>query len=204
MRLKISAAAVLIIAVFFTSLSGNAKPLTRKEVSKFVQEGEYDSNGKRVSKKVTRRPAGKVGKKKAAKASRRPAKHTLKKSKKKPQKHNRASLKARSQGLPYAKETPNEKDMPFISVPKSRVRKKNKTIVMEDPGTKPAELVPAIVPESAPGVNAAVENEEVSREPASPAVNSAPAEGEAPPVTDVREPDTFDTHSGADPMTAPE
>lgn len=199
MGLKLSSiVAAIIIAVFFMPFSGNAKPLTRGEVSKFVQEGEYASNGKRIRKKVSRRPANKSGKKKKAV---KPSKHSTKRkpASKRSHKKTKTSLRSRPKGLPYAKETPNEKDMPFISVPNTRVRKKNKTIVMEDPGTKPADLVPAIVPESAPGV-AATENEEVAREPASPAVNSAPVEVAEPPITDVREPDAFDTHTGADPM----
>jgi len=196
MGLKLSSIITsIIIAVFFMPFSGNAKPLTRGEVSKFVQEGEYASNGKRIQKKkTTRRPASKsVKKKKAGKIS----KHSSKRkpaSKQRP-KRTKTSLRSRPQGLPYAKETPNEKDMPFISVPTTRVRRKNKTIVMEDPGAKPAGLVPEIVPESAPGV-AATQSEEVAREPASPAV--APVEA-APPVTEVREPVAFETQTGPDP-----
>ena len=106
--------------------------------------------------------------------------------------------------LPYARETPHEKDMPFISIPSTRVRKTNKTIVMEDPGTRPAALKPTL---SEPLDNSEPKLVE-QREPAALAAPAPPAEASNAAALKAetgapREPDAFDIHSGADPMHMP-
>lgn len=184
MRLKIQICLILIIAlVAFIDAPAFAKPLTRGEVSKIVREGEYHSNGKRIQRKS-------VKKRKPASTAKKDSK-VRKNSKKKNKNKRTARARSRDARLPYAKETPNERDMPFISVPKSRVRKKNKTIVMEDPGAKSEPLSPALT-----------EPLDTS-EPKAERVLATDAE--SPLLPAAREPDAFDTHSGADPMqpTAP-
>lgn len=70
--------------------------------------------------------------------------------------------------------------MPFISIPKSRVRKNNKTFVMEDPGVKRDALAPALTEP--------LDTSEPKMEERVPA--SEPDNSLSPP-----EPDAFDTPS---------
>ncbi len=195
----------LMVVIGFPSTRAVAKPLTRKEASRYVSEGEYDLNGKK-SRSLKRAPAShkkskpvvrNTHKKKTAKKGYPPKSHakvyrmnrSRMTSHKAPGKPKRlpASVKKRHKAhsssrsptrLPYAKETPHERDMPFISVPKSKVRKENKTIVMEDPGMKAPVLKPILT---------------------EPVDNVDPATVERTPAA-AREPDAIDIHSGADPM----
>lgn len=115
MRFKIKVSLLTIIVLAaFLTDTAYAKPLTRGEVSKIIREGEYHANGKPVRKAVKKR------------------------------KHTKKAAGTRGTRLPYAKETPQERDMPFISIPKSRVRKNNKIFVMEDPGVKRDAIAPTL------------------------------------------------------------
>jgi hypothetical protein len=150
---------------------------------------------KQSAKKVVKKTEKKTVKKSAKKAEKR----TAKKSVKKPQ----------SPRLTYAKEAANERDMPFISVPTSRVVKETQ-IEMEDPATQidpdwDSTAAQGSEPESGvldPVSSADREASESSDRVPSSMVEPAPAaatpeEVYGPPV---REPDAFDLHSGADPL----
>ena len=129
---KVSKALGLICSAFALFIACNsfaAKPkkqLTRKQISKVIAEGEYVTDEKRI-RKISPKPR-----------VRRPA--NVRPKKRQPYNHT----------IPYAKETPHEKDMPFISVPTSKVRKKNKTIVMDDPSTEVKPVQPIAEPMRSP------------------------------------------------------
>lgn len=186
-RIHICLTTAALVALLL-SFSAFAKPLTRKEVSKYIHEGEYDTEQKRPRKHV--RGGHKVATNKIKKKKRAPASaHSKIRNRKKTRARRISRARSRHMRLPYAKETPHERDMPFISVPTSRVRKEHKTIVMEDPGEKPASLTP-VLPEPL----------DIS-EPKS--VERIPSSDQATELPKSREPDAFDPHSGADPMRAP-
>ncbi len=289
MRLKTIIGLLTLLSVTGLGLSNaeaKSKALTRKDVSKYVREGEYDTDGTPAPKKSTKRKLTAKAKSKATskrvvaahsksnhQKNRAPASiktksrapqrgYTPQRTARKPaqQKSSRKKVPAHSvkrgkthasQGraaprrpasvrsssrrptstrrhssvkpltrrvsekeferatadderLPYARETPHEKDMPFISIPSTRVRKSNKTIVMEDPGTRPAALKPSL---SEPLDNSEPKPVE-QREPAAVAAPAPPAEASNAAALKAetgapREPDAFDIHSGADPMHTP-
>lgn len=82
--------------------------------------------------------------------------------------------------------------MPFVSVPRSRVRANPKMIVMEDPASPTVQD-----PEGPSQVEIAPDEAAPAPVRADAVVNSYPTEVD---VSDVREPDAFDLHSGADPI----
>jgi hypothetical protein len=126
--------------------------------------------------------------------------------------------------LPVARETHNERDMPFVSIPHRRVGSADRTIVMDDPAIKsplpkPGRAQAALKPDSTvldpasesppSAVGAAKAAQSPPAEPTivgpAPASVSEPVV-EAPiaaPVSPGREPDAFDLHSGQDPMRGP-
>jgi hypothetical protein len=131
------------------------------------------------------------------------------KNRSRPTERKRSFAKKPSSRIPYARPTSNERDMPFVSIPKSKVRNEHKTIVMEDPaavrndpegpsqnalpspetGTPAAD--PAMMAREAPSYSEPV---------TPPAQQVAPAAAPEAVGNTVHEPDAFDLHSGADPM----
>jgi hypothetical protein len=251
---------------------------SKREVEKFIPEGEYDLNGRHVAsskKSVSRKPAKAKPKarplrsarsrrpsksysphrtlaskhrkaQKASKSAKKASKYSKTQKRKSPSKWAKRSAKKRpvarsiartkkrgraperrrsyakkpstkksSSRIPYARPTSNERDMPFVSIPKSRVRKDPKTIVMDDPATgaradpegpSQHEFQTSGWPGESDAGAAPVAREVPSySEPVTPPAQiSAPAAAPevAAPVAGagVHEPDTFDLHSGSDPL----
>lgn len=194
----------------------------QKKKSKKLQAKKSSSKGKKYSARTTRdrtaksRAPASVGKKKNSTkkvTKRKPAsvsksKHAKKKKTAK-KRQSRVSKRHDPKRLPYAKETRHERDMPFISVPTTKVRSKNTRVVMEDPEAYPGET-----PQAAPAAidtrfddTAVTESTppmetpplvDSARAPASAATTQMEPEVYGPPM---REPDAFDLHSGSDPMS---
>lgn len=146
---------VTIMTVAGSLLAPSSFALRRSEANRLIPEGEYNA---RTGKKVRRAPASKVSKKQKVATKkksdlRHPAsesKRVGKRSVKKPNKRHHAKAvahpkekksvhharKARKQKFPVARETPHERDMPFVSIPARRVKRTDKMIVMDDPALK--------------------------------------------------------------------
>ncbi len=205
------------------------KRYTQSKPSHKVQR--YPASQSSARSKSKRKPASrapKVAKKSAKKSARKPAsRHAAKRSAaKKADRRHATSGPRRRHPFPVAKETPVERDMPFISVPHRTVSRHDRTIVMDDPAVKaplpkprraPVALTPdqGVLDPGSEGPPAAVEDAKAAMEPPAPVVGPAPASVvEAPAAvpaepttpeqaaaeTATREPDAFDLHSGADPM----
>jgi hypothetical protein len=224
-------------------IEAREKKYSKREVEKFIPEGEYDLNGRHVAsgkKSVSRKPARAkakahtrakprarvVGSSRSRKTLHSPSRrrsiaskptHSSKSAKKKKRSNARsvARTKKRTSGrdrrrsfakkpssrIPYARPTSNERDMPFVSIPKSRVRKDPKTIEMTDPAVA-AKADPEGPSQHEfrtsdwPGESAPAAAPSLAREaPSVPAVDAPPVAGAGTP-----EPDAFDLHSGSDPM----
>lgn len=150
---------------------------------------------------VSRKKSPKHSAKRRSKTS---PKHAAKKPhSRKSERRRTASSKKPPRHFAVARETKNERDMPFVSIPHRRVGSADRTIVMEDPvkrpTLKPSEknvLDPSFEgPPSAVGAAKAADPSIVGPAPASVAIESGT------PVA--REPDAFDLHSGQDPMRGP-
>jgi hypothetical protein len=146
--------------------------------------------------------------KKSSRAKRKIASQTPKKSKRTDSKKTSrkkvvksASFRSvghKKQSIPVARETPSERDMPFVSVPSRRISRKDKTILMEDPAVhSPLQPPKAAVAPLQPDLETL--EPELERVPAAVAEASAAEQGKP----EVREPDAFDLHSGNDPMRGP-
>lgn len=189
------------------------------------KNSRYPASQSAARSKAKRKPASrapKVSKKSAKKSSRQATKRP---SRKADRRHAKSGPRTRHP-FPVAKETPSERDMPFVSVPHRTVSRHDRTIVMDDPAIrkplpKPHRAPVAITPDQgvldpgSEGPPAAVGEAKAALEPPSPVVGPAPASvveapvaaaAEAPAPEHVaaeaatREPDAFDLHSGADPM----
>lgn len=114
--LGLSGVAFLIVVPVF---GASAHSLTRSEAARYIREGEYAVSGKKVHRIVSRKKTGRPGKKSISK------KHQARKHSKTP--------------LPFARETARERDMPFISIPHTRIKQTSQTIIMDDPNQHAAQ-----------------------------------------------------------------
>lgn len=184
----------------------------KKKPAKVHASKKKSSKNKKYSARVSRDHSGKARSpasvvkknKKSKKLTKRQrqielkAKHAKKKKSAK-KKAPRVSKRHDSKRLPYAKDTRNERDMPFISVPTTKVRRENTQMVMEDPEATPESPPLALDPQfDEPSVSEATPPMETP-----PLVDAAREPASAPEVygPPMRQPDAFDLHSGADPMS---
>ncbi|MBC7385914.1 MAG: hypothetical protein H7301_07110 [Cryobacterium sp.] len=98
--------------------------------------------------------------------------------------------------LPYVRKAKHERDLPFMSIPNSRVvTDHDKTIVMDDPNVnRPTESSP-------PSVLNAHSSPEVASAPEALIVPTD-ADLARSPASGPREPDAYDLHSGTEPTLA--
>ena len=128
--------------------------------------------------------------------------------------------KSKKMKFPTARETPHERDMPFVSVPARRVKRVDRTVVMEDPAIRHPLAKPRLANKPSLRPDGDVLDPEGDEAPsevgaakailAPGVVGPAPAsvEPELSPESAAaqeanREPDAFDLHSGSDPMRGP-
>lgn len=226
------------VATRYVAVKSVKKPPKKKAPAKRYSQSKpsrkaqrYPASQSAARAKAKRKPASrapKVAKKPAKKSARKPAsRHAAKRpSAKKADRRHATSGPRKRHPFPVAKETPIERDMPFISVPHRTVSRHDKTIVMDDPAVKaplpkPRRAPVAITPDqgvldpASEGPPESVGEAKAAMEPPAPVVGPAPASVvEAPAAvpaepatpehvaaeTATREPDAFDLHSGADPM----
>ncbi len=194
---------------------------TPKKTPKRYPASEPKRSSKRRSKHSSHAP-----KRVTKHESKRSPRHATKMHSHKPD-HRSASTPKRR--FPVARETSNERDMPFVSIPHRRVGSADRTIVMDDPAVraplpKPARVGAAIRPDNGvldpsqenspssvgdakaaaapplPAIVGPAPASVVGSEVAAPVDTSEAAVSHAAAETATREPDAFDLHSGQDPM----
>ncbi len=139
-----------------------------------------------------RRLAGKSSKKSARRSSKRGGRATAHRGSR-PATRHAAKPSPKTRRFPVARETPNERDMPFVSIPHRRVGHADRTIVMEDPAVKSplpkprreaASLKPdgGVLDPASEGPPSAVGAAKAAAEPSVPVAGPAPASVTEPGV----------------------